>query len=197
MYKEIRVYLLLLHSPGNHLLIDIEWIYRFYVCTWTNQVKPQKCSCLKSPVALPQAKSSIWWDGRVSVDMIGLVDVDLLGCNAVWTCRWITFRSNILPLSLQPWRWRQCVAPKRWYLPTSPHGVTTHKTGHFHRRDDLKSHVTGLLVADFAFTSHLKQRFHLHNRPSCWISKYVSSFCSYSFSSDFPFSLNPAPHLPR
>jgi hypothetical protein len=29
---------------------------------------------------------------------------------------------------LQPWRWRQYVSPKRWYLPTSPHDVTTQKT---------------------------------------------------------------------
>jgi hypothetical protein len=28
---------------------------------------------------------------------------------------------------LQSWRWRQCVPPKCWYLPTSPHGVTTQK----------------------------------------------------------------------
>jgi hypothetical protein len=26
---------------------------------------------------------------------------------------------------LQPWRWRQYVSPKRQYLPTSLHGVTT------------------------------------------------------------------------
>jgi hypothetical protein len=30
-------------------------------------------------------------------------------------------------LQLQPWRWRQYIPPKRWYLPTSPHGVTTQK----------------------------------------------------------------------
>jgi hypothetical protein len=29
---------------------------------------------------------------------------------------------------LQSWRWRQYVPPKRWYLPTSPHGVSTQKT---------------------------------------------------------------------
>jgi hypothetical protein len=29
---------------------------------------------------------------------------------------------------LQPGRWRQCVPPKRWYLPTIPHGVTAQKT---------------------------------------------------------------------
>jgi hypothetical protein len=28
----------------------------------------------------------------------------------------------------QPWRWRQYVPPKRWYLPISPHGVTTQET---------------------------------------------------------------------
>jgi hypothetical protein len=61
------------------------------------------------------------------------VDVGLLGSNAVWTCRKIqTFRRNILPLSIglkmeAAWRWRQYVPPKPWYLPTSPHGVTTKK----------------------------------------------------------------------
>jgi hypothetical protein len=28
---------------------------------------------------------------------------------------------------LQPWRWRQCVPPKRWYPPTSPHGIISQK----------------------------------------------------------------------
>jgi hypothetical protein len=29
--------------------------------------------------------------------------------------------------SLQSWRWRHYVSPKRWYLQTSSHGVTTQK----------------------------------------------------------------------
>jgi hypothetical protein len=28
----------------------------------------------------------------------------------------------------QPWRWKQCVPPKRWYPLSIPHGVTTQKT---------------------------------------------------------------------
>jgi hypothetical protein len=32
------------------------------------------------------------------------------------------------PPSLQPWRWRQYVSPKRWYLPMSLHGVINQKT---------------------------------------------------------------------
>jgi hypothetical protein len=31
-------------------------------------------------------------------------------------------------LYLQGWRWKQYVPPKRWYLPTSQHGVTSQKT---------------------------------------------------------------------
>jgi hypothetical protein len=31
------------------------------------------------------------------------------------------------PSKLKPWRWRQNVSPKRWYLPTSLHGVKTRK----------------------------------------------------------------------
>jgi hypothetical protein len=30
-------------------------------------------------------------------------------------------------LHLQPWRWKQYVYPKRWYLPTSLHGVISQK----------------------------------------------------------------------
>jgi hypothetical protein len=29
--------------------------------------------------------------------------------------------------SLQPWRWTQQASPKRWLLPTNPHGVLTQK----------------------------------------------------------------------
>jgi hypothetical protein len=29
---------------------------------------------------------------------------------------------------LKPWRWRQYVPPKRWYLPTSTHGITSQNT---------------------------------------------------------------------
>jgi hypothetical protein len=38
-----------------------------------------------------------------------------------------TFWKNILPPSLAQ-RWMQYVPPKHWYLPTNPHGITTHKT---------------------------------------------------------------------
>jgi hypothetical protein len=39
-----------------------------------------------------------------------------------------------------PLRWRQYVPPKHWYLPTSPHGVTNHKTSIdiFTERENLK-----------------------------------------------------------
>jgi hypothetical protein len=45
------------------------------------------------------------------------VDVGLLGCNAVW---------NILP-PFSAWKWIQYVSPKRWYMHTSSHGVTSQK----------------------------------------------------------------------
>jgi hypothetical protein len=60
-------------------------------------------------------------------------DIVLLGSEAVWTRRLLpTLRRNILPLSsaLHPWRWRQCVSPERWYLPTSSHGFKTQKKSH-------------------------------------------------------------------
>jgi hypothetical protein len=44
-----------------------------------------------------------------------------------YNCNLTTFQRNI-GLNLQPWRWRQYVHPKRWYLPTNPHYVTAQKT---------------------------------------------------------------------
>jgi hypothetical protein len=57
----------------------------------------------------------------------------LLGCNTVWS-----LGRNILTLY---------VSPNRWYLPTSPHGVTTQKdeSRHFYHREDLKSHFLSIL----------------------------------------------------
>jgi hypothetical protein len=40
--------------------------------------------------------------------------------------RYKRFRENMLPL-LYSGRWRQYVLPKRWYLPTSPHAVTSQR----------------------------------------------------------------------
>jgi hypothetical protein len=45
------------------------------------------------------------------------VDFDLLGCDAMWTCRYQRFGGKYC-LHLQPRRWRQYVPPKRWYLCT-------------------------------------------------------------------------------
>jgi hypothetical protein len=41
-----------------------------------------------------------------------------------------SFRDSVMfvNVDLQPWRSRQHVASKRWYVPTSPHSVTTQKT---------------------------------------------------------------------
>jgi hypothetical protein len=51
-------------------------------------------------------------------------DIGLLGCNTMWTCRKIpTFWRNTLSPSSG-----QYVSQKCWYLPTSPHSVTTQKT---------------------------------------------------------------------
>jgi hypothetical protein len=45
-------------------------------------------------------------------------------------------------VSLQPWRWRQYVSPKRWHLPTSLHGSKTQKninnSGLFHLRSNWR-----------------------------------------------------------
>lgn len=47
-------------------------------------------------------------------------DVDLLGCDIVQICRYVTtFRRNVLPPPSQP---------THWYLPRSPCNITTHKT---------------------------------------------------------------------
>jgi hypothetical protein len=51
------------------------------------------------------------------------VDVVPLGDSVVWTCMNVpTFRRNVLPPLSVAVR-----SPERWFLPTSPHGVTTQK----------------------------------------------------------------------
>jgi hypothetical protein len=58
---------------------------------------------------------SVYWRFRGTCCLHHKGD-DHPGCNALWTSGWLPmFRRNILP-------------PKRRYLPTSPHGVTTQKT---------------------------------------------------------------------
>jgi hypothetical protein len=48
-------------------------------------------------------------------------------------------------LKIQPWRWRQYFTPKRCYLPTSLHGITTHNVNKdimtAVRTSNLMSHV--------------------------------------------------------
>lgn len=56
-----------------------------------------------------------------SVKMFRLVGVceDLQKDENVW-------KKHTAPSSApQLWRWRQCVLPQRWYIPTSPHGVAS------------------------------------------------------------------------
>jgi hypothetical protein len=36
-------------------------------------------------------------------------------------------KSHNITVIFKPWRWRQYVSPKRWYLPTNLHGITTQK----------------------------------------------------------------------
>jgi hypothetical protein len=75
---------------------------------------------------------------KVFSQRCGYVEIGLLGCsNAVSRCQIFV---EIYCHHLQPWRWRQIpsvpifkaevgdsmfLRKKRWYLPTSPHGVTT------------------------------------------------------------------------
>jgi hypothetical protein len=56
-------------------------------------------------------------------------NVGLLGCNAVWACKYIlTFWRNIMPSSSGlMMETIQYISPKR-YLPTSQHGIKTQKT---------------------------------------------------------------------
>jgi hypothetical protein len=66
-----------------------------------------RCSCFKQITSRKHLKHCEIWGSHGGEDD----DLVLMGCDTVWT--------------LHPWRWRQYVSPKRWYLPTSPHGVTT------------------------------------------------------------------------
>jgi hypothetical protein len=69
------------------------------------------------------------------------------GSNTVWACRWIPVSRRNYCVLLQPWRWRQYVSPKRWCLPASPHGVTTHKTNIiFTALENLKSHSVSVIL---------------------------------------------------
>jgi hypothetical protein len=48
-------------------------------------------------------------------------------------------------VKMKIWRWRQYVPPKCWYLPTSPHGVTTRKNtidGNILTFVETESHIT-------------------------------------------------------
>jgi hypothetical protein len=70
------------------------------------------------------------------------VDVGLLG---------LTSCDHVCKVKTQlPWRWWRCVSPKRWYLPTSAHGViaqtivffTVVRTRNFNRHDGFWSDKT-------------------------------------------------------
>jgi hypothetical protein len=51
------------------------------------------------------------------------IDVDLLSCNAAWTCGYIqTFRNKIAPKK------EAACSSETLISTTNPHGVTTHKT---------------------------------------------------------------------
>jgi hypothetical protein len=92
------------------LLWDTDWILKYYF----NEIRLQKVK--------PNVSEMCW---RTKSHCSWIVDVGLLGSNAAWTCRQ---RNRLPPTSLQPWRWRQYHSSKRWYLSTSPHGVTIQKT---------------------------------------------------------------------
>jgi hypothetical protein len=57
-----------------------------------------------------------------------LFDAGLLGCDTVWTCRWVqTFGRNTLPPS-SALKTETVCSSEHWYSPVSLHGVTTQKT---------------------------------------------------------------------
>jgi hypothetical protein len=56
-----------------------------------------------------------------ALKVLAVVKMSMLVFCVVMTCRLVG----------QHWRWRQYVPPKHWYLPTSPHSVSTQKTDTF------------------------------------------------------------------
>jgi hypothetical protein len=60
---------------------------------------------------------------------------------------------------LDPWRCRQCISPKRRYIPASPHGVTPHKD------DDILTAVTTSAVANSHTLHAVTLRSSCHG---CW-----------------------------
>jgi hypothetical protein len=134
------------------------------------------------------------------------------GGNVVWTCAKIPkFRKNILPPSSglkthittnllrntglrdkkpvwsTKWRWRQYVPPKRWYLPTSPHGVTTQKTN-----TDIFALRTSHLRWILSKLSHpvSLRSIRIIIRPTSHLSL---GFPNHLFPSGYPTEI---PHLP-
>jgi hypothetical protein len=58
--------------------------------------------------------------GSENDDVLGLTPCGLIGRGQCF--------EEVHCLHLQPWRRRQYVSPKNWYLPMSPHGITTQKS---------------------------------------------------------------------
>jgi hypothetical protein len=97
---------------------------------------------------------------RLCVTNLTYTNIGVLGCNAFWSCKYKTptFRRNILSPSsgLKSRRCGQYVSRKRWYQPTSPHGVTT-EMANIHtytnvRTSDLKFNVHRTLQAYYVIT---------------------------------------------
>jgi hypothetical protein len=62
------------------------------------------------------------------------LDHGLLGCEVVWSCKWLpSFLKNV-SLHLQPWRWR-------WYKITRNYIPEDHNR-HLHRLENLRSHIS-------------------------------------------------------
>jgi hypothetical protein len=75
-------------------------------------------TCLRNHPAFATLDRGTLWQISVKITTFGG------GCDAVWACKNITFQRKFQS-SKPPWKWRQFVSPKRGYLPTSLHGVTT------------------------------------------------------------------------
>jgi hypothetical protein len=116
----VRCILILSHiSPHQY---DVHVFLNIFFAILDTSVALMFIYCVYKPVVVKLMNSVVTcetWGSHSGED----VDVDLLCCNAVIF-----------------WRRRQYVPPKRWYLTSSPHDVTTHKANMDNTETALHSH---------------------------------------------------------
>jgi len=101
-------------------------------------------------------------------------------------CGWIrTFQRPTLPPS-SPWRWRQQALPRRWYPPTTKHGITTQKTWTWIRavktsNDSTENHFTSHECVKLCFSLWGMETRGVWERAKGYITR-SSTICTVNLS---------------